>query len=371
MALYDNAGRITRRAAEGSIAALFAFSLLAAISRFAIRLHYQRRLSWDDGWLLLAILLLISCLVIMFDFIDDLYLMQSLISGQFTLDMKVSAIIPKAMRLHKSIMAFDVLVWCSFNAVKFSFLFFFKDITARTGKLRLYWLAVTVFTLLDWAVGIPLNFVLCPHFDERALTCLFGTHLARAVSVSYALCLLNLISDLMIISIPLLILRKVMIPIRTKIYLSLSLCLSFVTIGITIVRIYSIKVPGTETYDLQWQVYWCVVEACVGIIVVSMTAFRMLFVHRSTRSASKGAVPAQSHLGHRFRRQHINITDDLANDVDLPERFPAATMTGVQTFINECGNTQLNTGSRSAIVSGDSAYKESLSKLKKIHVGYV
>ena len=75
-----------------------------------------------------------------------------------------------------------------------------------------------------------------------------------------------------VIAIPILVLRKSQLPIRKKIYLGCSLCLSTVVIMVTIVRIAGVAdVPhpfGPMIIDTIWQMYWQYVEHCIAIVMV-------------------------------------------------------------------------------------------------------
>lgn len=143
-------------------------AVLSAACRFTVRLYYQRRLSWDDVLLTIAILLLCTCLGLWFSFVDDMYFAQSLLLGKLTPDMDLTAIVRKTSRLHKLSDVALVLTWTSLNAVKLSFLLFFGTLTTRASGLRWYWWTVVGFTALTWAGGVPMEIVSCPYFDERS-----------------------------------------------------------------------------------------------------------------------------------------------------------------------------------------------------------
>lgn len=55
----------------------------------------------------------------------------------------------------------------SIFAVKFSFLFFFRLLLQRTGKLQTWWRFVFVFTLPCAAICMCTNFMVCPAFGDR------------------------------------------------------------------------------------------------------------------------------------------------------------------------------------------------------------
>ncbi len=120
----------------------------------------------------------------------------------------------------------------------------------------------------------------------------------------------------------------------------MSLCLSVATIIVTLVRVSGLKVPGLRTVDVVWEVYWQFVEVCIGITVVSATAFRTLFVQHAARSTAKKSTP-RSYFGQRFRQKMQKRSAETDDDVGhgLPENFPGGTMTGMRTFIDHNGKT--------------------------------
>ena len=65
---------------------------------------------------------------------------------------------------------------------------------------------------------------------------------------------------------------------RRKIALGAVLCLSIFMIIVSLVKVASVYTLGTHLIDLPWVQYWGEVEACVAVIMVSLSAFRSLFV---------------------------------------------------------------------------------------------
>lgn len=121
----------------------------------------------------------------------------------------------------------------------------------------------------------------------------------------------------------------------------MSLYLSVMTIGVTLIRVGGLKVPGLETVDVVWQVYWQYVEVCIGIMIVSATAFRTFFVQRAARNSAKRSTP-RSYFAQRFRQKFRNRPDESTDEFGygLPGHIPGATMTGLRTFINGNGKTR-------------------------------
>ena len=139
-----------------------------------------------------------------------------------------------------------------------------------------------------------------------------------------------------------------------KITLACSLCLTIVVIAFTITRASGLEWKGN--LDMLWEVYFQIVAAEVGLILVSMTAFRQLFVSRIARNQRSPAKPPtfwpRSRAAIRkildFRRwtsgysegsngeQHGHVKKNNGFDERLPG-IPGGTMTGVQAFIEHQG----------------------------------
>lgn len=334
----------------------------------------------DDAILAVAIILLSTSAGLYLSLVDDMYLAEALVLG-ISPDIDQATIIPRLLRLHKLTDAFLILTWASFNSVKFSFLLFFRSFTAHPGLQNLgrYWWMVTVFTAISWVSGSVLEVIECPYFDERSCEWTFLVFNIICWLISSALCTRDNVPEdggnfhldycdehhlgssqsvlpiypiyqltcYVVISIPVIILSKISVSLRKKTYLALSLCLSVATVCTTIVRIVGLKVPGIKSIDIVWEVYWQFIEACVGVMVVSMMTFRTFFVQRAIKAKRASPRVLFSRMYRRtFRRNY-------QNDVELPnESFPHPTMTGVKTFIDGAGkSTQESKSSDSKVVS--------------------
>ena len=89
---------------------------------------------------------------------------------------------------------------------------------------------------------------------------------------------MDIMSDILILSLPITLLWKVRISLRQKIGLAFSLCLSGVMIIVTIVRIAGIKQGGSGSVDIVWLAFWQQPECSIAVLMLSVSAFRSLFV---------------------------------------------------------------------------------------------
>ena len=140
-------------------------------------------------------------------------------------------------------------------------------------------------------------------------------------------------SDILILSLPITLLWKVRISLRQKIGLAFSLCLSGVMIIVTIVRIAGIKQGGSGSVDIVWLAFWQQQECSIAVLMVSVSAFRSLFVQSPAQPPMRQARSSPSEKRRRFlRRRPDPDLYDTHETNGLPQ-IPSATLTGITTVI--------------------------------------
>lgn len=126
-----------------------------------------------------------------------------------------------------------------------------------------------------------------------------------------------------VISIPIMLLWNVRITLRHKLALWGVLCLSIFTALTSIIKVAGGNINNGQV-DAAWAVFWLQAEAAVAVIVVSISAFRALFVaQRASKQASPAAFHTRTSSSLLRKRFHLRNT--------LPE-VPSPTFTGVRTF---------------------------------------
>ena len=150
---------------------------------------------------------------------------------------------------------------------------------------------------------------------------------------------MDITSDFLVLSLPVSILWKVRISVRQKISLAFSLCLSGVMVLVTIVRIAGIKLRGTGSVDIVWLAFWLQQECSIAVLMLSVSAFRSLFIPSSARPPAprhQGYSPSEKRRRFLHRRPHPDSYDTHETN-GLPQ-IPNATLTGLTTAIE--GNRQ-------------------------------
>ena len=128
-----------------------------------------------------------------------------------------------------------------------------------------------------------------------------------------------------VISIPVLLLWNVQISVRRKLALGGILCLSICTITVSIIRLAGGGADNGQI-DTAWVLFWYDTEAAIAIIVVSVTAFRALFVARQAIKYQSPAEKGSTSWNFWSKRSKNSRSNEI------PEA-PAPMLGGVRTHI--------------------------------------
>ena len=281
---------------------------------------------FDDALFFLAMICLVAGSTLIFIDIPYVYLQEDVEAG---LQMPPANLVTQLIHGEKIQDAGIVLLSTTLFSVKFSFLFFFRHLLRLQKKLMLYWWFVCFITLPSAIVFMFSDFIACDYFDERVVVqCTSAEALARETAILDASAILDILTDCFLISIPVLLLWNVQINIRRKLILGGILCLSIFMIILAIVRVSTGKSNNGQV-DSAWVIFWLQAEACVALIVVSVSAFRALYMaqqetkYRYQRSPWQKSKDSQAKLW----------TANIRNEKSLPN---------ISSPAHACVRTQIN-----------------------------
>lgn len=124
----------------------------------------KQQIAIDDVLILLALSLLIASSTVMYhEVLDRMYQLSALQEG---IDVEIPDLMEMSYQYHKFYTICLMLGWTSFNAIKFSFLFFFKRMIDRLPTWMIYWWIVVVYTTGVMAYGFATRYVSCPYFND-------------------------------------------------------------------------------------------------------------------------------------------------------------------------------------------------------------
>lgn len=160
-----------------------------------------------------------------------------------------------------------------------------------------------------------------------------------------------------VVSIPIIILRKSQMKPKQQVGLGVFLCLSVIMTLIAIIRISGYRFHGigiTGEIDTTWAFFWLYLEACVAVIMSSITAFRSLFVHGSSKTVdrNKNQNPIDAIRERISRRPARCGWDEVGEEPRISNVNTAHT--GIETFIyHKEPLTEQNPPMRSKLYSWD------------------
>lgn len=202
--------------------------------------------------------------------------------------------------------------------VKFSFLFFFQQVLGKTGRLLIYWWCVVIFTIPCAVTFACTEFMVCPAFGEDILAVCVNSGLQRQLAVLYVTVVLDIVSDALLISIPIILLWNIRMNIRRKFGIGWLLCLSSFCIVCAIIRAVGHNFVNGQN-DVVWILFWTHMEACVALIACSMTAFRGTF---KTKGFSREKLRLKPFIQNRKRLMQIDSPSqgsEQAPQVKMPK----------------------------------------------------
>lgn len=222
----------------------------------------------------------------------------------------------------------EILAWITIFAVKFSFLFYFRPLVDRLPRLTLLWRVALAFCIPVAITSMCSTWIVCPYVGSQILShCVTDPgFLRRERIVLYYSVISDIVTDALIISIPICLLRQTHLKIREKVSIGILLCLSMFMIVIAMVRGIAARVYGT--HDQIWASFWVQLETSISVIMVSTMVFKTLFVVKT------GSTPDKSSSRYRTRLWRKQTPQ-------LPGLETGATMTGMRTMIRENGRTMV------------------------------
>ncbi|KAL8767327.1 MAG: hypothetical protein Q9209_006165 [Squamulea sp. 1 TL-2023] len=323
--------RIAELGFKVGIGLLLGIAVTLAIGRTYIRTFQTRKVSIDDGLFFLAVVALIAGTTSLYIEIPYLYIQQNVDPSTFQITPEFIDFLQRSLRLQASTCA---LLSLALFSVKLSFLTFFHGLLRRVRGLMIYWWCVFVFMVPVAIVFVCIIFIVCPYFDERVLDtvkCSTPAAIAHQNKIVQAAAVLDIFTDLLLISIPVALLWRVRISLRRKLILLFVLSLSIFTIIVSIVRIAGAQLSNGSV-DSAWVNFWLQVEAAVAVMIVSLTSYRSLFVKdKSTKKKSPRYNNTTSYRKKLFSREKRE-----AKGVEMPT-LPDPTLTGVRTVIGRAG----------------------------------
>jgi len=276
---------VSKEAFLGVIWAGTSFGTLALTFRYYVRTKYFHRLFIDDYFAGFAWILLVSTAILWTVIIDDLYEVKHVLSGEKVYD----AGFPRSLLryLHGSLVVllfFYLTLW----TIKINFLVFFYRLGHQIREYRIYWWCVTVFTIAAGAtcVGTIQYNCLAVSIEESMTRCSGGSAVRFENITLKVNCALDVLTDALIMSMPISILWKVRMSFTRKLQLAGVFSLVIITMVTSIIRVsvVSSALSNEHQVEITWLYMWHFVESSIALLVACLASFRTLFAVKERRT---------------------------------------------------------------------------------------
>ncbi|KAL1841245.1 hypothetical protein VTJ49DRAFT_7313 [Mycothermus thermophilus] len=274
----------------------FALCFVGFCIRSYIRWVCFRRLLPEDWIMLLALLIMGAASIWAQLRLQWVYLLEDVFNRVVPM--------PKTFLDHDIYMALHgilvqgILGYTGVHAVKLSFLLFFRRLGGGLLEYNIFWWIVAVFTLGSYIVCMATIDYPCMtgSLETLFLHCNNLEKSAMQWRMMIAYCTIDVVSDILILCLPIAILWRVRLTLRKKLLLGAIFSLTLLTVAVTIIRgtIHTGKVSedGSQTQNIAWTWFWLSIQFITAYIIACLVSFRMLFVHNE-RNAHAAAYQQQ------------------------------------------------------------------------------
>ncbi|KAI9817312.1 MAG: hypothetical protein M1832_004734 [Thelocarpon impressellum] len=258
--------------------------------RLYVRRVKLRRFFWDDACHVFAWVILLVSAALYTSIAPVLYRVMAVTSGQqlLTVDF-ITRDIPRYVDFQ---FASTILFWVVLWAVKFSFLIFYRRFFRDLRSHMIAWWAVTAFTSLAFIACLVPLLTACGSTAAyfRINACLTDSAIRRtkfSIKISTSV---DVLSDLMIMALPLRILWSLNITKRQKAGLATAFSLATIVIVFAIIRAVQTHatltpqaISSLQRADPIALTLFSVLESSVAVIVSCLPSFRVLFLGQPPR----------------------------------------------------------------------------------------
>ncbi|ROW01344.1 hypothetical protein VMCG_05887 [Cytospora schulzeri] len=279
--LIDNSGQVPKTAYKATIWVFFILAVLSTLARCVIRVFTRRRPGLDDFFVVLATAALAVTWGVLLKQLNSLYITEALndhpTEFQITLDE-----LPDLLAVSKWSKIMVAMGWLSIFAIKGAFLCFFSVLIRQLSRgINIYFWVVVVFNVGSWLTLSFIDWAICPYVGEKTIQCEVHFNYNTSLAVNTVSPVFDIICDIMIVSIPILVLSRSLMSTWQKISYSGILCLSVVMIIMALIRLVGSVVTTHKTNRGTapiWGTFWEMLEACLAVIMACFLTFRSVFV---------------------------------------------------------------------------------------------
>ncbi|KAH6663435.1 hypothetical protein B0J14DRAFT_644878 [Halenospora varia] len=265
-------------------------SFLFLCFRFYTRIRRFGRFWMDDVFVLFGWLMVFTTTLLWHFTAHKMFMSTAVASGQVSFFDDPTFIEDTEYYLKRSI-GIIILFYTSLACIKISFLLFFKRLLGGVyiKTLNFYWWTIFGITIATWiACCADIEFkCLASPLPEINAVCTqdWSINFQRATLI--ANCVMDVITDALIMTIPIAILWNVRISWKKKLALAGLFCLTIITISFSIIRV-AVVSSASKLPDISWLYLWSSIEPPIAVIVSCLASFRTLFVKNEAPPPTTG-----------------------------------------------------------------------------------
>ncbi|KAK9785644.1 putative Integral membrane protein [Seiridium cardinale] len=252
--------KVSQPALLGVVWALVAAAFGLVVARLVIRYRFSRRLQSDDYITVFALLILIGNAVVITLMAP---LMYEILYVSVGLEPITAGFMDRASIYLKLQFTSTVLFWTCLWTVKACFLAFFRRLTAQLKWPSRAWLAIAILT------------------GE----CSSELHVSRSlISLRYSTAV-DIITDLLIISLPIYLTIGLKMSAAQKFGLVGVLSLGIIVTVFSVIRIIVTNTVARQP-EISWLALWSSIESSIAVMVACLSSFKVLLTHKKKSSRS-------------------------------------------------------------------------------------
>ncbi|KAF5869940.1 uncharacterized protein Bfra_010085 [Botrytis fragariae] len=159
--------RVHKQELFASTLALYTLAITAALIRFYIRIRIQKQFAIDDALIIVGILCITASIGLLFNYIDNLFMTEALILGTSEIHTQLpKGFVQRVYDYSKRSTISLMCAWGAIVSVTFSFLFSFNKLIDRIKSMTRYWWVVFVLNLIIAGYGMAIYILTCPHYNN-------------------------------------------------------------------------------------------------------------------------------------------------------------------------------------------------------------
>ncbi|ERS99625.1 uncharacterized protein SPSK_09221 [Sporothrix schenckii 1099-18] len=263
--------------------------------RLAVNGQWWHEIRMEDIWLLLSYLFFVTVSVLYLYIVPAFFRLTLL--GEGLIEPYATAT-EDALFIQKGLFAASACLWFCLWSAKFSLLCMYKKLFDKLAQYNRLWWALVIFSTLALVGCIVTLFEACENMTAwfSVGACVSQRDIVHAaISMWYGYAV-DLLTDLLIMALPLRLLIGLQMPLSRKISISCLFCLGFVCIIASTIRVTQIN-NGTRQPTVPWLALWGTVESATAVVIANSPNLYRTIKRQTSRAKYYGGHGSYENTG--------------------------------------------------------------------------